>query len=181
MVYTVVDSPLGSVLVAATAKGVSTVAFGAGRRSLKADFERRMPGAVYDAAHPRLGRWARALVAAIAAGRAPKAVPLDVTGTRFDRQVWAALAAIPPGETRTYGELARRIRRPGAARAVARACARNPVALCIPCHRVVPATGGVGGYRWGSARKAWLLARERAARGKGAGRRRAAGAVKLDS
>jgi O-6-methylguanine DNA methyltransferase len=87
-------------------------------------------------------------------------LPLDLRGTPFQRAVWAALRRIPPGRTATYGEVAARIGRPGAARAVARACAANPVALLVPCHRVVPASGGTGGWRWGAARKRALLARE---------------------
>ena len=90
-------------------------------------------------------------------------LPLDVQATAFQWQVWQALAAIPYGETRTYGEVAASIGRPRAVRAVARACATNPVALAIPCHRVVPAAGGTGGYRWGVARKKALLATERRA------------------
>jgi AraC family transcriptional regulator of adaptative response/methylated-DNA-[protein]-cysteine methyltransferase len=83
-----------------------------------------------------------------------------VQATAFQWQVWNALAAIPYGETRSYADVARTVGRPRAARAVARACATNPVALAIPCHRVVPAGGGTGGYRWGAARKKALLARE---------------------
>jgi AraC family transcriptional regulator of adaptative response/methylated-DNA-[protein]-cysteine methyltransferase len=87
-------------------------------------------------------------------------LPLDVQATAFQRRVWRALQAIPVGQTLTYAELARRIGRPGAARAVGSACASNRVALAVPCHRVVPAAGGVGGYRWGSERKKKLLERE---------------------
>jgi AraC family transcriptional regulator of adaptative response/methylated-DNA-[protein]-cysteine methyltransferase len=95
------------------------------------------------------------------AGRLPRLdLPLDIRATAFQWQVWKALAAIPRGETRSYSEIAAAIGRPRAARAVARACATNPVALAIPCHRVVPAAGGVGGYRWGVARKRKLLAGE---------------------
>jgi AraC family transcriptional regulator of adaptative response/methylated-DNA-[protein]-cysteine methyltransferase len=90
-------------------------------------------------------------------------LPLDLRGTPFQRRVWAALREIPPGRTETYGALAARIGQPGAARAVARACAANPVALLVPCHRVVPAGGGTGGWRWGAARKRDLLMREGAA------------------
>ena len=86
--------------------------------------------------------------------------PLDVQATAFQWQVWTALAAIPYGETRTYGDIARMIGRPRAVRAVASACASNPVALAIPCHRVVPAAGGTGQYRWGAARKKALLKNE---------------------
>lgn len=87
-------------------------------------------------------------------------LPLDLRGTPFQRAVWAALQRIPPGRTETYAEVAARIGRPRAARAVARACAANPVALLIPCHRVVPVAGGSGGWRWGAARKRALLKRE---------------------
>jgi len=90
-------------------------------------------------------------------------LPLDLHGTPFQRAVWAALQDIPPGCTETYGQVAARMGRPGAARAVARACAANPIAVLVPCHRVVPACGGTGGWRWGAARKRALLAREGAA------------------
>jgi AraC family transcriptional regulator of adaptative response/methylated-DNA-[protein]-cysteine methyltransferase len=107
-----------------------------------------------------LARWVREVVSHLE-GRLPRLdLPLDVRATAFQWQVWTALAAIPPGDTRTYLQIARSIGRSSAARAVARACASNPVALVIPCHRVVPAGGGVGGYRWGVARKRALLARE---------------------
>ena len=86
-------------------------------------------------------------------------LPLDLRGTPFQRAVWAALQQIPPGRTETYAQVAARIGNPGAARAVARACAANPVALLVPCHRVVPASGGTGGWRWGAARKRVLLDR----------------------
>ena len=91
-------------------------------------------------------------------------VPLDVQGTAFQWTVWKALQAIPAGETRTYAEVARAVGRPRAVRAVASACASNPVALVVPCHRVVPKAGGVGGYRWGADRKRALLDRESAPR-----------------
>jgi AraC family transcriptional regulator of adaptative response/methylated-DNA-[protein]-cysteine methyltransferase len=88
------------------------------------------------------------------------ALPLDVRASVFRRRVWDALAAIPRGATRSYADVARAIGMPGAARAVAGACAANPVAIAIPCHRVVASDGGLGGYRWGVARKRALLARE---------------------
>jgi AraC family transcriptional regulator of adaptative response/methylated-DNA-[protein]-cysteine methyltransferase len=87
-------------------------------------------------------------------------LPLDVQGTAFARRVWRALTQIPPGRTATYAQIAAQIGQPGAARAVARACATNPAALAIPCHRVVPASGASGGYRWGEDRKRSLLDRE---------------------
>ena len=94
-------------------------------------------------------------------GAAGLALPLDIRGTVFQRQVWEALRAIPAGETRSYGEVAAGIGRPGAVRAVARACGANAVAVAVPCHRVVARDGGLAGYRWGVARKRALLARER--------------------
>ncbi|MCA1586320.1 MAG: methylated-DNA--[protein]-cysteine S-methyltransferase, partial [Acidobacteria bacterium] len=88
-------------------------------------------------------------------------LPLDVRGTAFQWQVWRALERIPQGGTCSYADVARSIGQPEAARAVARACASNPVAIVVPCHRVVPKAGGLGGYRWGSGRKQALLDRER--------------------
>jgi AraC family transcriptional regulator of adaptative response/methylated-DNA-[protein]-cysteine methyltransferase len=90
-------------------------------------------------------------------------LPLDIRGTAFQRRVWAALAAIPPGRTASYAQIALRIGAPGAQRAVAQACAANPLAVLIPCHRAVRGDGGLGGYRWGVARKAELLRREQRA------------------
>ncbi len=108
----------------------------------------------------RLGTWTRGVLEHLG-GRVPRLeLPLDIQATAFQWQVWKALGSIPYGETRSYSEIARAIGRPKAARAVARACAATRVALAIPCHRVVPAAGGVGGYRWGAARKKTLLARE---------------------
>src|SRR5947199_7099098 len=107
-----------------------------------------------------LARWTKEILAHLAGRRPRLDLPLDVQATAFQWRVWQALAAIPYGETRTYGDIAAAIGRPRAVRAVARACASNPVALAIPCHRVVPAAGGVGGYRWGTARKKALLAGE---------------------
>jgi len=95
-------------------------------------------------------------------GRAPSIdLPVDVRATAFQWKVWRALQQIPAGETRAYADVARAIGKPSAVRAVARACATNPVALVVPCHRVIQATGALGGYRWGVERKARLLAAER--------------------
>ena len=102
----------------------------------------------------------QALAAAVFAAAGPDALPLDPGGTEFQREVWTALQRIPRGTTRSYGELAAELGRPRAARAVGQAVARNPLAVLVPCHRVLPATGGPGGYRWGSQRKSALLAWE---------------------
>jgi AraC family transcriptional regulator of adaptative response/methylated-DNA-[protein]-cysteine methyltransferase len=161
--YTIVDSPneaLGRLLVAATPRGVCAVAMGSSDSELRHSLEREYPAATISADAVALGSSATAIVAHIA-GRTPALdLPLDVQATAFQWQVWQALAAIPYGETRTYSEVAASIGRPRAVRAVARACATNPVAVAIPCHRVLPAAGGTGGYRWGAERKKALLVQE---------------------
>ena len=162
--YTIVASPLGRLLVAATARGVCAVMMGATDAALKTALAREFSSATLMADRGSLSVWTRAILAHLE-GRAPRLdLPLDVQATAFQWQVWQALAAIPYGETRTYSEVATAIGRPRAVRAVARACATNPVALAIPCHRVVPAAGGEGGYRWGPGRKRALLDRERSLR-----------------
>jgi AraC family transcriptional regulator of adaptative response/methylated-DNA-[protein]-cysteine methyltransferase len=162
--FAIVDSPnraLGRLLVAATPRGVCAVAMATSDDDLTRALAREYPAAEIGADPGALGRWTRAILAYLK-GRQPRLdLPLDVQATAFQWQVWQALAAIPYGETRTYGEVAAAIGRPSAVRAVARACAGNPVALAIPCHRVVPAAGGEGGYRWGVERKKALLATER--------------------
>jgi len=158
--YAVVDSPLGRLLVAATPRGVCAVSMGQGDEELAAALTREYPAASIAKDAGGLTRWSREIVAHLE-GREPRLdLPLDVRATAFQWQVWQALASIPYGETRTYGDIAAAIGRPRAVRAVARACATNPVALAIPCHRVVPAAGGTGGYRWGIARKQAILGRE---------------------
>ena len=162
--YAIVDTKaaaLGRLLVAATDRGICAVAMGAADAELSAALSREYPAAtiVHDAGG--LKDWTRAIVAHLAGRQPALDLPLDVQATAFQWQVWQALAAIPYGETRTYAEVAAAIGRPRAFRAVARACATNPVAIAVPCHRVVPAAGGEGGYRWGAERKKALLARER--------------------
>jgi len=161
--YTVVDSALGRLLVAATARGVCAVAMGGADGELQRSLAREYPAATITAADGVFARWTREIVARLA-GRRPRVdLPLDVQATAFQWQVWQALAAIPHGETRSYSDIAREIGRPTAVRAVARACATNPVAVAIPCHRVVGSSGALTGYRWGVARKKALLERERQA------------------
>ena len=169
--YAVVPCTLGRLLVAGTAKGVCAVKLGAADAGLVAELTREFP-----AAEVRTGGLPPAWVASVrqAVDRRPASspdVPLDVQGTAFQWTVWKVLRAIPSGQTRTYAALARDIGRPTAARAVARACATNPVAVVVPCHRVVPAGGGTGGYRWGAARKQALLQREAAGHGAAPNRR----------
>src|SRR5258706_15722812 len=154
--YAIVESPnpaLGRLLVAATARGVCAVALGSADAELARGLEREYPAATIARDADALSGWTSSIVKHLA-GRLPRLdLPLDVQATAFQWQVWQALAAIPYGETRTYSAIADAIGRPRAIRAVARACATNPVAIVIPCHRVVPAAGGEGGYRWGVPRK----------------------------
>jgi AraC family transcriptional regulator of adaptative response/methylated-DNA-[protein]-cysteine methyltransferase len=160
--YTIVDSPVGRLLVAATARGICAVAMGKSDDELTRALRGEYPAAEIDPDRGRLAARANQILAHLAGRRPRLDLPLDVQATAFQWQVWTALAAIPYGATRTYAEVAAAIGRPTAVRAVARACAANPVALAIPCHRVVPAAGGSGNYRWGSTRKRALLDRERA-------------------
>ena len=166
IVHAVVDSPMGRLLVAATNRGLCFVALGDTDAEVSAALEAEFPNAdaiVHDAAAVAPGT---AAVLAIIAGTEPVLdLPLDVRATTFQRRVWQSLIAIPPGATRSYAEIARELGMPQGQRAVARACAGNPVALVVPCHRVLRGDGGYGGYRWGVARKKALLAREQAAAG----------------
>jgi len=158
--YAIVDSPLGRLLVASTPRGVCAVAMGSSDAELERSLALEYPAATLASDTGALSEWTKAVLAHLA-GRQPRLdLPLDVQATAFQWQVWQALAAIPYGETRTYGEVAAAIGRPRAVRAVARACATNPVAIAIPCHRVVPADGSTGGYRWGVGRKKTLLQQE---------------------
>ena len=159
--WTTAPSPLrGRVLVAATARGVCAVRLGDRDDALAAELRRELPEAELVRDDGALAAWTAEIVARVS-GRAPDAaLPIDVRTTGFTRAVWRALCEIPRGETRTYGEIAAAMGKPAAVRAVARACATNPLAVLVPCHRVVPASGGSGEYRWGAARKQALLSRE---------------------
>jgi AraC family transcriptional regulator of adaptative response/methylated-DNA-[protein]-cysteine methyltransferase len=161
--YAIVSSSLGRVLVAATPRGLCRVAIAATDEELAAILRAEFPAAQLVRDDAGLKQATKAVVD-LADGRAAREIPTDVRGTVFQQRVWKALRQIPAGSTRTYTEVARSIGRPSAVRAVARACATNPIALVVPCHRVVPAAGGVGGYRWGSERKARLLEREAGSR-----------------
>jgi AraC family transcriptional regulator of adaptative response/methylated-DNA-[protein]-cysteine methyltransferase len=158
--YTIVDCPLGRLLVAATDRGVSLVSLGDGDAALERALRQEYPAAETTRDDGALAGWVGQIVKHLE-GREPHLdLPTDVRATAFQWQVWQELRRIPRGETRTYADVARAIGRPRAVRAVARACATNPVALVVPCHRVVPSQGGPGGYRWGAGRKERLLAGE---------------------
>jgi AraC family transcriptional regulator of adaptative response/methylated-DNA-[protein]-cysteine methyltransferase len=159
--YDIVACALGQLLVAATEKGVCNVRLGDDARSLEEGLRAEFPFAALRRERARLAPWVASLRAALAGRSGQAEVPLDVRPSQFQRRVWEAIAAIPRGEARSYSAIAAAIGRPRAARAVARACASNPVALLIPCHRVVAKGGEPGGYRWGAGRKRTLLALER--------------------
>ncbi len=151
---------LGAVLVGLTDRGVCRVALGDDPDALQAELpEVRLPRETTEDA--RLAEFVASVVTAIENPRQADAVPLDLQGTPFQRQVWDALRRIPAGETVTYTRLARQIGRPDAVRAVGAACGANPVAVLVPCHRALRADGGLGGYRWGLDRKRQLLDLER--------------------
>ncbi len=154
------DTSLGLVLVAISSKGVCSILLGEQPAALTRDLRRRFADAqlVRDDAKLRVALAAvRTFIDAPATGLD---LPLDVTGTDFQKRVWRALTKIPAGVTASYAEIARRIDAPKAFRAVAQACGANPIALAIPCHRVVRNDGALSGYHWGVARKRALLARE---------------------
>jgi AraC family transcriptional regulator of adaptative response/methylated-DNA-[protein]-cysteine methyltransferase len=161
--YAVVPCRLGWLLVAATPRGVCSIELGSRPDTLARRLRGRFPKAAVVEGRTELAQWVQAVTRFVDAPVADLDLPLDVQGTAFQRRVWRELRKVPAGTTLTYGKLARRIGRPRAVRAVARACATNPVALAIPCHRVIGGDGNLSGYRWGLARKRSLLERERAA------------------
>ena len=159
--YSTVSSPLGQLLVAATADGVCSVKLGDSEAMLVRDLRREYPAADLKANKQTRTDWVKAIVQHLRGAGPSLDLPIDVQATAFQWKVWRALQRIPYGETRAYGDVAKAIGQPKAARAVARACATNPVCLVVPCHRVVPSTGATGGYRWGAERKSALLATEK--------------------
>ena len=162
--YAVVPSPLGRLLVAGTSRGICQVSLGADAALLAADLRAEFPAAELRLDRAGIGRWVTALLRHLDGQEPHLDLPLDIRATAFQRLVWEALRKIPYGSTVSYSEVARAIGRPRAARAVAAACASNPAALVIPCHRVVRTGGDLGGYRWGADRKRRLLEREAATR-----------------
>ena len=161
--FTTVRTGLGWALVAATTRGICMTALGDERAALEAELRRRFPAALIWPADAALTAWAERIVQFITRPAAQPDLPLDISGTAFQAQVWRALQKIPPGRTTSYSEIAAALGRPRAVRAVARAIASNNLALLVPCHRVVRSDGELAGYRWGIERKRALIARERAA------------------
>lgn len=159
--YSVVTSPFGALLVAATVRGICKVSLGDSATALERDLRREFPAAQIAKDSGRLTGWVETILDHLAGKEPHLDLPLDIRATAFQQKVWSALRKIPYGATRSYQAIARAIGNPSATRAVARACATNPVALVIPCHRVVREDGQAGGYRWGVDRKEALLKRER--------------------
>ena len=151
---------LGKILVAATDKGVCAILLGDDHEALRADLARRFPRARIRLADTSVETHVQAVIDLVEHPHAPRDLPLDIRGTAFQQRVWKALAEIPAGSTTTYAAIARSIGAPKAVRAVGTACGANALAVAIPCHRVVGATGALSGYRWGLERKRALLARE---------------------
>lgn len=158
--FAVGECSLGAILVARAARGVCAILLGDEPEELVHDLERRFPQARLVGGDAAFEALVARVVGLVERPELGDRLPLDIRGTAFQRRVWEALRAIRPGETVTYAELARRIGAPAAARAVGHACAANPLAVAIPCHRVVRTDGGLSGYRWGVERKRALLARE---------------------
>jgi len=155
--YTVVPSPLGRLLVAGTLRGICQVKLGDAAGPLEAELRAEYAEADLRRDDGPLARWATAIVRHLEGKEPHLDLPTDVRATAFQRRVWDALKKIPRGETRSYSQVARSIGNAKATRAVARACATNPVAIVVPCHRVVREDGALGGYRWGIERKERLL------------------------
>jgi AraC family transcriptional regulator, regulatory protein of adaptative response / methylated-DNA-[protein]-cysteine methyltransferase len=160
--FAVGETSLGAALVAATDKGVCAIMLGDDPEMLARELQDRFPRAELVGGDPEFERMVARVVGLIEAPGQRLDLPLDIRGTAFQERVWQALRAIPPGRTATYAEIARAVGRPKAARAVAQACAANPLAIAIPCHRVVRTNGDLSGYRWGVERKRELIAREAA-------------------
>ncbi len=163
---TFADCPFGRLLIGATDKGVCFLGFAEPDDSLMGDLRRRFPRAKIAPDNDALRQTVDTVLNFLEEPKQALDLPLDLRGTVFQQRVWRTLCQIPPGETRTYGELARMMEHPKAVRAVARSCAANPVSLAVPCHRVIGHDGDLTGYRWGVPRKKALLERERAAAGR---------------
>lgn len=164
--YASARTPLGLILAGATDRGLCFIQFGEDEASLRERLRAEYPLArlepMREPHDPQFDAWIAALNRHLAGEQQKLELPLDVRATAFQLRVWNYLTTIPYGQVRSYAEVATAIGRPGASRAVARACASNTLAVAIPCHRVIRGDGHLAGYRWGLARKRALLERERA-------------------
>ncbi len=172
--YTSLDTPVGLMMIGATDRGICFVQFGDTTEALRKALRREYSGADIEPMstpyHPEFRRWVDAVTGHLLGEQPHLDLPLDIRATAFQMRVWRYLQSIPYGNVASYGEVAAAIGEPGAARAVARACASNVVALVVPCHRVIRGTGKLGGYRWGVGRKRALIDRERSRRAQPAAR-----------
>jgi AraC family transcriptional regulator of adaptative response/methylated-DNA-[protein]-cysteine methyltransferase len=158
--FAIGESSLGAILVAASTRGICAILLGDDADALARDLQDRFPRASLVGGDAGFEQWVAAVVGLVETPKLGLDLPLDVRGTAFQLRVWQALREIPLGATATYTDIAQRIGAPAAVRAVAGACAANPLAIAIPCHRVVRRDGGLSGYRWGVERKRALLDRE---------------------
>lgn len=156
--YSIASCPLGHLLLASSAKGICALLFGDDPAALLAELQQRFAAAELHVDDTGLGDSLRQVLAQLSEPQRAAQLPLDIRGTAFQQQVWRALQQIPVGQTRNYAELAKQLG--SHPRAVARACASNPLGLLVPCHRVIASNGSLSGYRWGLARKAALLEHE---------------------
>ena len=159
--YTLSDSPLGRMLIAASDKGICAIQFADSDDELVHGLKHEFPFASRRRDDQAMQTWRNDLLGQMRGQKRNSKLPLDIQATAFQRRVWTYLQSIPSGATRSYSQVAKAIGQPEACRAVARACATNPVAVAIPCHRIVRSNGDMGGYRWGSERKKALLEMER--------------------
>ena len=159
--FAIADSALGKLLVAATQKGICSVSFGDNEKELKHELEQEFFAAEITKDDAVLKTAVDSILRGMNGARSILALPLDIRGTAFQMRVWSELRKIPYGETRSYADVAQKIGNPNAVRAVARACATNPVAIVTPCHRVIGSDGKLAGYRWGIERKQALLDKEK--------------------
>jgi AraC family transcriptional regulator, regulatory protein of adaptative response / methylated-DNA-[protein]-cysteine methyltransferase len=159
--YAIAKSSLGKILVGATDRGISAVYLGDAEAKLVDELRDEYPQAEISAADGSFERWVKEIVQRVEGNPPRLELPLDLQATAFQRRVWQELQKIPRGSTRTYTQVARSLGNPKAVRAVARACATNPVSIVVPCHRVIRGDGSLAGYRWGLPRKEQLLAQER--------------------
>jgi AraC family transcriptional regulator of adaptative response/methylated-DNA-[protein]-cysteine methyltransferase len=164
--YATLETPAGLMTIGATDRGICFVQFGTSEAELLSKLRAEYANAVIEPMnepyHPQFAAWVNAIAQHLAGEQPHLELPLDIRATAFQMRVWKYLQTIPYGDVQSYAEVAKGIGAPTAARAVANACARNPAAVVIPCHRVIRGTGELGGYRWGVTRKRALLDRERA-------------------
>ena len=161
--FSCVTTAFATVLIARSDQGVCTILLGDTAEELFADLQQRLPKANLHRNDQDLAVDLKTITDFLAAPLTPLNFPLDIQGSDFQKSVWAVLQTIPVGQTLSYSDVAERLHKPKAVRAVANACAANPLALVIPCHRILRADGGISGYRWGVERKRALLAKEQQA------------------